>query len=197
MSNRAHLIFPYPSRTRKIGGSGARAAQDWHDFARNRSSVRRQNGAARAARLRFGRGQKDSARKLERDIEEKDAFSRAAYGQALDTTGIFELYRELAEKIRGFVTDTSSLVNRALAEGKSMLFEGAQGTMLDIDHGTYPFVTSSSAIAGGACTGLGVAPTQSYRRDWRDEGLHDSRGRRALSDGDAGPGRKSRARPRK
>ncbi len=74
--------------------------------------------------------------------------------------GILELYRELADKIRGFVTDTSALVNRALAEGKSILFEGAQGTMLDIDHGTYPFVTSSSAIAGGACTGLGVAPTR-------------------------------------
>jgi len=58
------------------------------------------------------------------------------------------------------VADTSSLVNHALDDGKSLLFEGAQGTMLDIDHGTYPYVTSSSAISGGACTGLGVAPTR-------------------------------------
>ena len=63
-----------------------------------------------------------------------------------------------AERIREYVTDTAELVNEALRTGKSVLFEGAQGTMLDIDHGTYPYVTSSSATAGGACTGIGVPP---------------------------------------
>jgi adenylosuccinate synthase len=58
------------------------------------------------------------------------------------------------------VRDTSMLLNQAIRDGKTVLFEGAQGTMLDIDHGTYPFVTSSSASAGGACTGTGVAPTR-------------------------------------
>jgi adenylosuccinate synthase len=58
------------------------------------------------------------------------------------------------------VRDTAALLNRAIRDGKTVLFEGAQGTMLDIDHGTYPFVTSSSASAGGACTGTGVAPTR-------------------------------------
>jgi adenylosuccinate synthase len=58
------------------------------------------------------------------------------------------------------VRDTSILLNHAIRDGKTVLFEGAQGTMLDIDHGTYPFVTSSSASAGGACTGTGVAPTR-------------------------------------
>jgi len=58
------------------------------------------------------------------------------------------------------VCDTAMLLNSAIREGKRVLFEGAQGTMLDIDHGTYPFVTSSSASAGGACTGTGVAPTR-------------------------------------
>jgi adenylosuccinate synthase len=58
------------------------------------------------------------------------------------------------------VRDTSILLNQAIRDGKTVLFEGAQGTMLDIDHGTYPFVTSSSASAGGACTGTGVAPTR-------------------------------------
>jgi adenylosuccinate synthase len=58
------------------------------------------------------------------------------------------------------VCDTAALLNGAIRDGKSVLFEGAQGTMLDIDHGTYPFVTSSSASAGGACTGTGVAPTR-------------------------------------
>jgi adenylosuccinate synthase len=73
---------------------------------------------------------------------------------------VLEQYLVLGERIRGYVTDTAVLLNSALAQGKSVLFEGAQGTMLDIDHGTYPYVTSSSATAGGACTGLGVPPTR-------------------------------------
>ena len=68
-------------------------------------------------------------------------------------------YRRMAEKIRPMVCDTAQLLNDAIRQGKRVLFEGAQGTMLDIDHGTYPFVTSSSAAAGGACTGTGVPPT--------------------------------------
>jgi len=68
-------------------------------------------------------------------------------------------YAAAAEKIAPFVCDTAALLNRALTEGKSIVFEGAQGTMLDIDHGTYPFVTSSSATSGGAVIGTGVAPT--------------------------------------
>ena len=68
-------------------------------------------------------------------------------------------YKRMAEKIRPMVCDTARLLNDAIRGGKRVLFEGAQGTMLDIDHGTYPFVTSSSAAAGGACTGTGVPPT--------------------------------------
>lgn len=66
----------------------------------------------------------------------------------------------IAERLRGMVADTSLLVNEALDRGRNVLFEGAQGTLLDIDHGTYPFVTSSSATAGGASTGSGVGPTR-------------------------------------
>jgi adenylosuccinate synthase len=72
-----------------------------------------------------------------------------------------ELYKELlayGRKYEEFITDTSVLVNEALDEGKNVLFEGAQGTMLDIDHGTYPFVTSSNCVAGAICTGAGVGP---------------------------------------
>jgi adenylosuccinate synthase len=72
---------------------------------------------------------------------------------------MFAEYADAAEQLRPFVCDTALLLNRALAEGKSIVFEGAQGTMLDIDHGTYPFVTSSSATSGGAATGTGVPPT--------------------------------------
>ena len=69
-------------------------------------------------------------------------------------------YVEAAERIRPMVCDTARLLADAMAAGKNLLFEGAQGTMLDLDHGTYPFVTSSSASAGGACTGTGVPPTK-------------------------------------
>ncbi len=67
---------------------------------------------------------------------------------------------QLGLRIRPYVADTSALLNEWLDEGKSALFEGAQGTLLDVDHGFYPYVTSSSTIAGGLCTGLGVAPTR-------------------------------------
>jgi adenylosuccinate synthase len=69
-------------------------------------------------------------------------------------------YRQIAERLRPLVCDTASLLNQNIREGKRLLFEGAQGTMLDVDHGTYPFVTSSSSTAGGACTGTGVAPNR-------------------------------------
>jgi adenylosuccinate synthase len=80
--------------------------------------------------------------------------------EALDLKRIREDYVVFAERIRPMVCDTALLLNQAIGSGKRILFEGAQGTMLDIDHGTFPFVTSSSASAGGACTGTGVAPTR-------------------------------------
>src|SRR5436305_13969101 len=68
--------------------------------------------------------------------------------------------RQWGERFKPRLRDTEQLLNRAIADGKSLLFEGAQGALLDIDHGTYPFVTSSSSTAGGACTGTGVPPTR-------------------------------------
>jgi len=76
---------------------------------------------------------------------------------------IFNEYMGYAEQLSAYIADTDIIINRTIAEKGNVLFEGAQGTMLDIDHGTYPFVTSSNAIAGGACTGLGVGPTKISR----------------------------------
>jgi len=81
----------------------------------------------------------------------------------LNGEDIFEVYMRHAERLNRYVTDTSFLINEGIDSGKNVLFEGAQGTLLDIDHGTYPFVTSSNTIAGGACTGLGVSPTKINR----------------------------------
>lgn len=80
-------------------------------------------------------------------------------GEALDYNEICKEYLEYAEKLKPFVKDISVVVNDKIKEGKEVLFEGAQGTLLDIDYGTYPYVTSSSTIAGGVCTGAGVGPT--------------------------------------
>jgi adenylosuccinate synthase len=97
---------------------------------------------------------------IENACGEKNAIAHALFGtEPLDPAQMYEEYGQAAEKIRPYVTDTALLLNRALAESQSVMFEGAQGTLLDIDHGTYPFVTSSSASAGGACTGTGVGPT--------------------------------------
>ncbi len=73
---------------------------------------------------------------------------------------VYSEYRRYADFLAPFIADTTVLINKLIEKGKNILFEGAQGALLDVDHGTYPFVTSSSASVGGVCTGLGVAPTK-------------------------------------
>ncbi len=97
---------------------------------------------------------------IEAACSEKNAIAHALFGtDPLDPAKMYDEYAAAAEQIRPFVADTGRMLNTILAQGGSVMFEGAQGTMLDIDHGTYPFVTSSSATAGGAATGTGVGPT--------------------------------------
>ncbi|HUD75361.1 MAG TPA: adenylosuccinate synthase [Terracidiphilus sp.] len=97
---------------------------------------------------------------IEAACAEKNAIAHALFGtDPLDPAKMYDEYAAAAEQVRPFVADTGRMLNKILAEGGSVMFEGAQGTMLDIDHGTYPFVTSSSATAGGAATGTGVGPT--------------------------------------
>ena len=99
---------------------------------------------------------------IEEACAEKNAIVKALFGTGtvtLDPAKMYDEYAAAAEQMRPFVADTGRMLNDILAAGKSVMFEGAQGTMLDIDHGTYPFVTSSSATAGGAATGTGVGPT--------------------------------------
>ncbi|MBC7346065.1 MAG: adenylosuccinate synthase [Clostridia bacterium] len=84
----------------------------------------------------------------------------AAGKETLDAAALAEEYLALGAKLEPFVADTSLLINRALDQGARVLFEGAQGTLLDLDHGTYPYVTSSHPVAAGACLGSGVGPTR-------------------------------------
>lgn len=98
--------------------------------------------------------------KLKRNIEEKNQILRKIYETTeLDVDKIVCEYEEFDKKIDDYVTDTAFYLNNALKEKKRILAEGAQGALLDIDHGTYPFVTSSNPTSGGACTGLGIPPT--------------------------------------
>jgi adenylosuccinate synthase len=91
-------------------------------------------------------------------VEQKNKVLEALGAEVLDTDAVVAEYTALAAKAAPLVADTMVLLNDALKAGESILFEGAQGTMLDIDHGTYPFVTSSNATVGGAATGSGIAP---------------------------------------
>jgi adenylosuccinate synthase len=97
--------------------------------------------------------------KLERNIEEKNFYLKAILKEkALNFDAIHENYGRYREKLKVYVTNTGLLLDQETRTGKRVLFEGAQGTLLDVDHGTYPYVTSSSTITGGACSGAGVGP---------------------------------------
>lgn len=98
--------------------------------------------------------------KLFKNVENKNKLLKYIYGgEELDAQAIYDEYCGYAEQLKPFVTDTSVLIYDAIKAGKNVLFEGAQGTLLDIDVGTYPFVTSSHPTAGGFCEGSGVGPT--------------------------------------
>ena len=159
VSNRAHVILPYhrmielasesaPGR-QKIGTTSRGIGPAYEDKM-HRSGLRVVDLLNRALLKTH----------IENACNEKNAIAHALFGtDPLDPIKMYDEYAEAAEQIRPFVTDTAALLNQAILEGQSVMFEGAQGTMLDIDHGTYPFVTSSSATAGGAVTGTGVGPT--------------------------------------
>jgi len=160
VSNRAHVILPYhrmielaaenaPGRT-KIGTTSRGIGPAYEDKM-HRSGLRIID-LLNSALLRTH---------IENACHEKNTIAAALFGTApLDPKAMYEEYARAAEQIAPFVTDTSVLLNDAISNGEKVMFEGAQGALLDIDHGTYPFVTSSSSTAGGAVTGTGVGPTK-------------------------------------
>ena len=99
--------------------------------------------------------------KLRRNLAEKnELFTKLYHVDPINFDDIFESYYEYGQELKKYVTDTSRIVNDALDSNKKVLFEGAQGVMLDVDQGTYPYVTASNPIAGGVCTGVGVGPNK-------------------------------------
>ena len=96
--------------------------------------------------------------RIERNVEDANRIILAYGGQTLDVEQVFEETSSLVERLAPFIADTTHFLNRAARQGRSILIEGAQATLLDVDHGTYPFVTSSNTTAGGASIGTGLAP---------------------------------------
>src|SRR5262245_65138768 len=104
------------------------------------------------------------AQKVEGALEQKNQLLVKVYNRrGVSAVQVVPQYLRYAERLRPYVADTALLLNRALDAGKVVLLEGSQGTLLDVDHGTYPFVTSSSPTAGGACAGSGIGPTRITR----------------------------------
>jgi adenylosuccinate synthase len=100
-------------------------------------------------------------RKVEQSVKDKNRiFEHIYHAKALDASEILDALHRAAEKLQPYITQTGGLLHRALLKDSSVMMEGAQGSLLDVDHGTYPYVTSSSPTAGGACTGTGIPPCE-------------------------------------
>lgn len=158
ISNNAHLIMPY--HLDLDGAAERRLGSNEIGTTKRGIGPAYQDKAARSGlRVQDLLDEHIFSLKVEEVLKEKNLMLSKIYNMPRYTTEqICEQYAPYAERIRAQVIDTSALLNSALAAGKRVLFEGAQGTLLDLDHGTYPFVTSSSCTAGGAATGTGVGP---------------------------------------
>jgi len=161
ISLRAHVIFPYHKSidmaeeegkgNRKIGTTCRGIGPAYTDKA-SRVGIRMVELIDRD----------ELAEKLRDTLEAKNKLLTGYYGanDRFDYHDILERYSGYADRLKKYVTDVSVLVNEAIDEGARILFEGAQGTLLDLDHGTYPYVTSSHPIAAAACLGAGLGPTK-------------------------------------
>lgn len=158
ISQNAHLIMPYhklldsisESGKKKIGTTGRGIGPCYIDkYARKGIKI-------------IDLLNKDSlAEKIRSNLEEKNTLLQKVYGnEGLDIDEMIAEYTKFDELIDPFVKDVPNYLNNAISQGKSVLMEGAQGALLDVDHGTYPYVTSSNPTSGGACTGTGIPPTK-------------------------------------
>ena len=160
ISGNAHLVMPY--HVMLDGASEMRLGRFSIGTTRRGIGPCYEDKAARVGiRAQDLLDPKILVRKLEVALGHKNEVLEKLYGMPrLEPEAVAADLLEHAERLRPFIADTALLIDEALREGKRVLFEGAQGTMLDIDHGTYPFVTSSNPIAGAACTGTGIGPTR-------------------------------------
>ncbi|HEX2240289.1 MAG TPA: adenylosuccinate synthase [Actinomycetota bacterium] len=158
LSGNAHLIMPYHLELDKV--TERRLGSNRLGTTKRGIGPAYADKAARIGlRVQDLLDEKIFSQKLEVAIKEKNLLLTRVYGRLpLDQDAIQEEYTSYGERLRPHITETALVVQKALDNGKTVLFEGAQATMLDLDHGTYPFVTSSNPVAGGACAGAGVGP---------------------------------------
>jgi adenylosuccinate synthase len=159
LSEEAHLIFPYHKiidqgreriRSGKIGTTGRGIGPAYEDRA-SRDGIR----------VIDLMEEEVFRRKLEENLAEKNYYLiHVLQEKGLELEPLYQEYMRYGERLRRYITNTSLVIAQQIKEGKKILFEGAQGTLLDVDHGTYPFVTSSNTVAGNACAGAGIGPTQ-------------------------------------
>lgn len=158
ISERAHIIMPYHKQIdcareramggEKIGTTGRGIGPSYED-------------KATRIGIRFIEllDQEIFSKKVESILEEKNFYLKNYLSsETLDSIDIIDQYNEYAVRLAPYITDVSVVVSQDIRAGKQILFEGAQGTHLDIDHGTYPYVTSSNTVAGSACCGAGIGP---------------------------------------
>ncbi|GJQ64276.1 MAG: adenylosuccinate synthetase [Melioribacteraceae bacterium] len=158
ISQNAHLIMPYhklldsisESGTKKIGTTGRGIGPCYID-----------KYARKGIRIVDLLNRDLLEKKIRENLQEKNNLLKKVYNiEELDVEAIVEEYLTFDKKIDKYIADVPSLLNREIADGKNVLLEGAQGALLDVDFGTYPYVTSSSPTSGGACTGTGIPPTK-------------------------------------
>ena len=158
ISHNAHLIMPYhklldsinESRGNKIGTTGKGIGPCYID-----------KYARKGIRIVDLQNKKILEEKIRLNLKEKIDLIWKMYGQeGLDVEEIIKTYLEFDKRIDKYIKDVPVYLNNAISEGKSILLEGAQGALLDVDHGTYPYVTSSNPTSGGACTGTGIPPNK-------------------------------------
>lgn len=158
ISDRAHLVLPYHKVLDKLSEE-ALGANKIGTTGRGIGPCYTDKYSRKGIRVAELLNQKIFEEKLKQNVERINQIIKGVYGgQPINFIDIFETYNGYADKIRSMVTDTSIYIDEAIEKGKEVLFEGAQGSLLDIEMGTYPYVTSSHTIAGGIATGVGIGP---------------------------------------
>jgi len=159
ISHRAHIIMPYHAALDQAR-EAKRGAEAIGTTGRGIGPAYEDKVARCGLRINDLQHPKEFRARLAANLEFKNFVLKKYYGkEPFVEAALFDQAMRRAEYIRPYVGATGTLLHQALAKGEDILFEGAQGSHLDVDHGTYPFVTSSSTVAGGACTGSGIGPT--------------------------------------
>ena len=192
--HRARTTGPSTRSTERFLGNAQASARPAAASARRTPTRCR----ASASACRTCSTRRSCAQKVEGALEQKNHLLVKVYNRrAITVDEVVEEFLSYADRLRPMVADTALLLSNALDAGKTVLLEGGQATLLDVDHGTYPFVTSSNPTAGGACTGSGIPPTRIDRVDRGRQGLHDPRRRRPVPDRAARRRRRAAARRRR